>query len=198
MSANPFGSATPGFEPGPIPGAEQTDQRDGSGMPPSISQTADVRPQIDIGRALDLLATAVGAGGEWYVYPPVWSRYRDRMYAAHGGPQCLVGRVLSLTQVPDEALEELRDRGLRELYSEGKLPVRLTLGTLAVLDAAERSQDRGYSWGDALDYATDVATSFLDLLPDAALHAAGDRVDAPEPGVERAGSRPCAGGRHRG
>jgi hypothetical protein len=43
---------------------------------------------------------------------------------------------------------------------------------VAVLDAAQRSQDRGYADADALDYATSIAERFLDLVPDTALAAA--------------------------
>jgi hypothetical protein len=128
-----------------------------------------VRLLVDIGRAFSLLATAVSERGACYVYPPMWGRRHASMYAARTGSQCLVGHVLSLMCVADEDLEELRDRDLRTLYREDRLPVRLTLGALVVLDAAQRSQDRGYAWGDALEYATSVATAFLDLLPDAAL-----------------------------
>lgn len=61
---------------------------------------------------------------------------------------------------------------MRELYTQGQLPVRLTLGAVAVFDAAQRTQDRGFAWGDALNHATAVALRFLDLLPDAAFGAA--------------------------
>jgi hypothetical protein len=83
-----------------------------------------------------------------------------------------VGHALSLAQVSDEDLEALRGRGMRELYAQGQLPVRLTLGAVAVFDAAQRTQDRGYAWGDALNHAAAVALRFLDLLPDAAFGAA--------------------------
>lgn len=135
-------------------------------------QAAKADLLIDIGRALDLLAEAVTLCGEYFVYPPVWIRDHRSLYANHHGPRCLVGHALSLAGVGDDELATLGDLGVRELYSEGKLPVRLTLGALAVFDAAQRSQDRGYAWGDALDYASSAAVRLLDLLPDHAVHKA--------------------------
>ena len=138
---------------------------------------AETRPLIDIGSALDLLATAVKQRGEHYVYPPAPAGHRTCTYAASSGSQCIVGHALSLAQVSDEGLEPLRGRGLRELYAQGQLPVRLTLGALAVFDAAQRTQDRGYAWSDALENAARVALRFLDLLPDAAFGAATSDLD---------------------
>jgi hypothetical protein len=127
-------------------------------------QTADTMAVIDISRALDLLAAAVEQKGECFVY--VAGQRQSCLYTTDGGPQCLVGRALSLADVSDNDLNSLGDRGVRELYRQGSLPVRLTLGALAVLDAAQRGQDRGYAWGDALEYAVDAAVRFLDLIPD--------------------------------
>src|SRR5262249_16351250 len=68
-----------------------------------------------------------------------------------------------------------------QLYVQGRLPLRLTLGGLVVLDAAQRAQDRGYAPGDARDYAIDVAARFVDLLPAAAFPggAAAGRLPPP-------------------
>jgi hypothetical protein len=147
-------------------------------------RAAETRPLIDIGRALELLATAVKQRGEYYAYPPIPVGHRRCMYATSRGPQCIVGHALSLAQVSDEGLQALRGRGVRELYAQGRLPVRLTLGALAVFDAAQRTQDRGYAWGDALDHAARVALRFLDLLPDAAFGAATSDLDLLAFGIE--------------
>jgi hypothetical protein len=147
------------------------DQRDRGGMARPNPYATGIRPLIDIGRALDLLAEAVAHRGEYFAFPPIWIRDHRCLYANRGGPCCLVGHALSLAGVGDDDLVTLGDRGVRELYAEGRLPVRLTLGALAVFDAAQRSQDRGYAWGDALDYASGVAVRLLDLLPDSAFSA---------------------------
>jgi hypothetical protein len=128
-------------------------------------------PLIDIGRALDLLAAAVKERGEYFAYSLSVGSSRTCRYSVRGGRPCLVGYALSLAPVGDNALDALGDRGVRELYGQARLPVRLTLGALVVLDAAQRAQDRGYAWGDALDYASGVAVKFLDLVPDSVFEA---------------------------
>jgi hypothetical protein len=162
----------PGVLPGAFPDAARRRLRDSGGMTQTRPETEDGRAMLDIDRALALLDAAVSERGASYVYQRVWGRRHANIYAARYGAQCLVGHVLSLMRIADEDLEELRDHDLRMLYREGRLPVRLTLGALAVLDAAQRCQDRGYAWGDALEYATSVAAAFVNLLPDVALHAA--------------------------
>ena len=88
---------------------------------------------------------------------------------------------MSLAEVSDGDLAARRDAGLRELYTRGRLPVRLTLGALAVFDAAQRSEDRGLACGDAPEYAIGVAVRFLELLP--------DRAFVTDPGRGRGGRR---------
>lgn len=105
---------------------------------------------IDIGFALELVAAAVAPDGE---------------------PGGIVHDMLALAEVDDADLEKLRERSVRELYQQGSLRVRFTLGALAVLDAAEKSQSRGHSGAVVLDDATRVAARFVDLLPDTALAA---------------------------
>ena len=126
-------------------------------------------PLIDIGQALDLLARAVKHRGAYFVY--VAGQDQACLYSTGRGPQCLVGRALSLAGIDDNELEALGHRGVRDLYQEGLLPAQLTLGAVAVLDAAQRGQDRGYTWGEALEYAAGVADRFLDLIPDTLSHS---------------------------
>jgi hypothetical protein len=134
----------------------------------------DPVPVIDIGTALDLLAAAVEQRGAEFVYEPVWmdeSRYFSCLYANRGAPDCIVGHALAFANVCVRDLEEMGDDGVRDIYLRGELPITLTLGALAVFDAAQRSQDRGCRWGDVLEYATDAAVKFLDLLPDTVFDA---------------------------
>jgi hypothetical protein len=115
---------------------------------------------IDVGSALHLLEIAVNERDADFVYSPVWIaeyRYLTCLYAYRGAPHCIVGHALSLAGVGIDDLEAMRDHGVRELYEEGRIPVTLTLGAVAVLDAAQQEQDRGATWGDVLDYATTIA-----------------------------------------
>src|SRR4029450_8538975 len=107
--------------------------------------------------------------GACFVY--VAAQDQRCLYTAGGGPQCLVGRALSLAGIDDDELEPLGHRGVRELYREGLLPAQLTLGALAVLDAAQRGRDRGYTWGEGPGYGAGVADRFLDLIPEALSHS---------------------------
>jgi hypothetical protein len=119
-------------------------------------------PVIDLGRALDLLTTAVTQRRVVRIRrgPALVVPVQDG-----GGPQCLVGRCLSLAGVDDGDLDALDGHAVRELYRGDALPVQLTLGALVLFDAAQRGQDRGYGWDEALEYAVGVAGRFLDLIP---------------------------------
>jgi hypothetical protein len=130
---------------------------------------------IDMGTALDLLAAAVHHLGAEFVYQPVWveePRYLTCRYANAGAPHCIVGHALTYAGIEVSELEAMSDDGVEELYSDGRFPCRVTLGALAVLRAAQQSQDRGCRWGDVLTQAQAAAISILDLVPDAALDRA--------------------------
>jgi hypothetical protein len=117
---------------------------------------------IDVGRALNLLTTAV-------IQREVFRAHRRpaAVVPVYGrrGSQCLVGRCLSLAGVSDEELDALDGHALRELYRRGALPVPVTLGALVLFDAVQRGQDQGYAPGEALEYAVGVVERFLDLIP---------------------------------
>jgi hypothetical protein len=132
------------------------------------TQFANRRGQvIDVGTALDLLARVVDDRGEDFTYDPVANpshQHGGYVYAFDGRPQCIVGHALARASVDVTRLEEMRDEHLRDLYRDGKLPVVLSLGALIALDAAQRSQDRGRTWGAALDDATAAAARYFDLV----------------------------------
>jgi hypothetical protein len=133
---------------------------------------------IDLGVALDLLATAVRFRGADFVGRPRCVEvpsHRTGRYANDGAPDCIVGHVLAQAGVELSALEALSNDGVDEHYAAGRLPCPVTLGALAVLRAAQRSQDRGCRWGDVLDHATRAAYKILDLVPDAALRRAAEQ-----------------------
>ena len=126
-------------------------------------------PVIDIGSAVDLLAAAVERRGEDFLHGPVWteeSRHLTRRYANRGTPGCIIGWALAFAGVGVHELEAMPDEGVRDLYLRGELPVRLTLGALAVFHAAQQSQDRGGRLGDVVVEATAAAVRFVDLVPD--------------------------------
>ncbi|MGX7680277.1 hypothetical protein ACSMXN_15395 [Jatrophihabitans sp. DSM 45814] len=134
------------------------------------SDTHDSLPRMDIGTALSLLASAVKRRGPDFVYQPVWAddyRYLTCLYAHDGAPDCIVGHVLADAGVRPWELEAMRDDGIEDLYRAGRLPIALTLGALAVLHAAQQSQDRGCPWSVVLADATAMAARVLDLAPDA-------------------------------
>lgn len=130
---------------------------------------------IDIGTALDLLSGAVHQRGAGFVRGPGWvneSRHPTYRYTHHGAQDCIVGHVLAHAGVSVRVLEAMRDDSVDDLYRKGRFPVHLTLGALAVLRAAQQSQDRGCRWGDVLTQATAVCVRVLDVAPDAAFEFA--------------------------
>jgi hypothetical protein len=162
--------------------ATWTDQRS------TVPRAAESTRLIHTGRALDLPATAVTQRGKHDIRPPISMSPGRYAHSAHGELQRIVHRARSSAQVGDDDLEELREHGVRELYGQGPLCVRLTLGALAVLEAAESSQDRGDAWPDALYCARSVAAPFLDALPDPALGATRDAITTAQPEFDGAPS----------
>jgi hypothetical protein len=159
----------------------------------TISDVGGSVPAIDICRALCLLEKAVTERGEHCVFPPVANPGGMCFYGVSEGPACIVGAVLSLAQVGADRLDIIREYGVREPYRKGRLPVRLTLGALAVLDAAQRSQDRGHPLGDVVEHAIRAADRFLDLAPDVVLKAFDDRTtSAQSPGLTHPARRQAA------
>jgi hypothetical protein len=143
------------------------------------SETCEPMPTMDIGTALDLIAAAVNRLGADFVYQPVWVndyRYLTCLYAHDGAPDCIVGHVLADAGVRPQELEAMRDDGIDDLYRAGRLPIALTLGALAVLQAAQQSQDRGRPWADVLADANAMAVRVLDLAPTGLFAHAGDRA----------------------
>jgi hypothetical protein len=133
----------------------------------------DSVPVIDIGGALDLLASAVEDRGDDFVFQQIWMG-ESRNLTSRGASDDIVGQALAFADVRAHELEAMPHVGVRDLYLRGELPVTLTMGALAVFHAAQQSQDRGCRWGDVLEHATAAAVRFLDLLPGAALDVAAN------------------------
>jgi hypothetical protein len=139
-------------------------------------------PMMDISTALDLITAVVDRQGADFVDQPVWvedHRYMTCLYAHHGALACIVGHVLAEAGVRPWELEAMGDDGIEDLYRAGTLPIALSIGALAVLRAAQRSQDRGCRWTDVLADANATAIRVLDLVPDAVFDLADDRPVAP-------------------
>lgn len=149
-----------------------------------VSPDAETMPLIDMFRALELLAIAVRQQADEDIEHPVAPSRKPGNSSCLGtacdGPHCLVGHALSSEQLGEESLEALRcGHSVRKLYTQGRLSVRLTLGALVVLDTAQRSEERGLRWSEALDHATAAAARFLDLIPDSFFIAAiSDQIAA--------------------
>jgi hypothetical protein len=94
-------------------------------------------------------------------------------YDRHGAaspPVLDIGAALDLLIVGLDALR--RGCGIPPNGRRGEVPARLTLGALAVLDAAQRAEEHGLGRDDVLAYAHTVASRYLDLLPYSAFAAA--------------------------
>jgi hypothetical protein len=141
--------------------------------------TSGPLPLIDIGAALDLMAAALAMPADRSVHrpgPATGSGSTVRRYASGGEPQSLVGHVLALAGVAVNQLERLEEEPLRELWQRDGLPVRLTLGALVVLDAAQRRQSRGCAVTDILPHVAAIARCYVDLLPDRVVQSAASRA----------------------
>lgn len=160
-----------------------TRPRSGSryGSAPDLTQATTA---IDLCTALYLVTVAVCESGEELEEefsvsepdPPA------AVYASHGAPCSLVGHALYLAGIGIDELEGMRGSRLRDLFARGKLPVAMTLGAVAVLDAAGQRTDRKDQWRRGLEQASTAGARFLDLLPDAGLDTrdtATDRLGLP-------------------
>jgi hypothetical protein len=146
--------------------------RYGSGPGPTQVTTA-----IDLCTALYLISVAVQESGDELeeLFAPFQPAPHAAVYAANGAPRSLVGHALFLAGVDVDALEGMRGSRLRDLFARGRLPVPMTLGAVAVLDAAGQGTDRKDQWHRGLERASTAAARYLDLLPDFALDASHGR-----------------------
>jgi hypothetical protein len=132
----------------------------------------DTQHVLDLGSALELMANAVRRRGVDFRAEPVPTGRRPdehRRYARNGRPHGIVGHVLADAGAGIRSLEGLPAIGVETLYLDGRLPLRVTLGAVAVLRAAQQDEDDGRCWGDALRHARTVAARFVELVPDAVL-----------------------------
>jgi hypothetical protein len=115
---------------------------------------------IDAAKALDLLAGAVKARGEDYMYDAEGRHGGACYYATDGKPDCMVGQALADAGVPIDTLNALNPKGAFAQdavdYLRGN-DVDITPGARKVFRAAQRRQDMGVLWGSAYRNAEDAA-----------------------------------------
>ena len=111
--------------------------------------------EIDVARALNLLEIVVEKAGEDYVYPG--AQYYCS-YVEDGKPSCLVGRALHLAGLGVGELADMDD-AWPPTIDEVTLPegVNVTPEARVVLRAAQKEQDWGKTWGEALAVAKELA-----------------------------------------
>jgi hypothetical protein len=139
---------------------------------------------IDLCTALYLLAIAVDRWRDDFRGETAAGGFR----ASHETPDSLVAEVLSLAGVGAREVEGMRGHRLRELFAQGRLPVTMTLGAVAVLDAAEQGMDGRDAGPWVLERASTAAVRFLDLLPDLAFEPGDGHFPNPR-GRIRLGAR---------
>lgn len=119
-------------------------------------------------RALELLIDVVDTYGPETVYErtdihTIWYRAASPgseviegcRYEYEGAPSCLVGHVLYRAGVTVDLLRQLDQEGC----PAGALAYgveSVEVGAALVLDVAQRYQDNGATWGEALDMARDA------------------------------------------
>lgn len=108
--------------------------------------TMGITPQ----QAYDALAAVVEELGPDYVYKKVGLDARC-LYAFDGGPSCIVGRALVRLGLPLDVLSELDDDEYPSIQAQGA--VLLTEAVRGVFGAAQRSQDLGDTYAQALAQA---------------------------------------------
>jgi hypothetical protein len=157
--------------PGGFLGAMQTGWRDRGPMTLNTLSEIDTSSLedlalLDMADVLDLLAAVSSDHVHRFAVRPISGPdvHLANLYALDGEPHGIVGHALFMAQVSVEDLESMTGWPLRDLYRDGRLPIPFTLGALIVLDAAQRSQDRGRGSADLLDDATAAAARFLDLV----------------------------------
>ncbi|MDQ1731609.1 MAG: hypothetical protein QOK10_1768 [Pseudonocardiales bacterium] len=126
---------------------------------------------IDIVDALDLLEACVADRGADYCSSrragSATSR-SERFYDCPAPADSIVGFALTKAGVPPAAVDPLGLWSIAELHGSQPGAVRLTLGALVVLRAAESADRLGQAWGSCVRAALRAVPPFLELIPERA------------------------------
>lgn len=108
--------------------------------------------------ALRALEEAVAEKGEDYTYPRVPDKngYPSCYYVVDGAPSCIAGHALRRLGVPLPALTQFEGTVPSGLAAAGAFDAEE--GALDALDEAQRIQDQGGTWGEALAEAREVTS----------------------------------------
>ncbi|MGW3992207.1 hypothetical protein ACWEF6_01845 [Amycolatopsis sp. NPDC004772] len=115
---------------------------------------------IDKPKAIELLERAVAEKGADYVDPgSQWGKGGCR-YVREDACGCIVGHAYFYAGATLEQLKGMDnhpdDPGVATLAYDELLPVETTPDAVSAFEVAQRSQDRGESWGTALEKAKAV------------------------------------------
>jgi hypothetical protein len=123
---------------------------------------------IDVVDALELLAACVEDRGADYRS----SRRRglatargERFYDCPAPTDSIAGLALAKAGAPPSALDPLGQWTIADLRVGQPTAVKLTLGALVVLRAAESADRLGHAWGSCLEAALQALPAFIDLIP---------------------------------
>lgn len=114
---------------------------------------------LTLARAKEIATEVVEEFGENYVYPKEHKvKFPDSseptcVYVHEGKPSCMVGQILHRHGV---SLEELASYENRGAYSVAWLTTTCGEYAPSFLSAIQRRQDRGQSWGVALEQALSI------------------------------------------
>lgn len=118
--------------------------------------------KIDGARALELLTHQVRDHEDFEYKSPEGRRPGVCVYQFEGCPSCLIGKALAEAGVPLEALKHWDKRGGSTPIAIAELPegFEMTAKARRVFASAQATQDRGDTWGQALQAAIQAAYEF--------------------------------------
>lgn len=119
-------------------------------------------PTLDVPEALDYLRAAVAKRGADYVDPSSQRSIGNCQYAPGNGDRCIVGEVLEAHGVDDLVMVALDIEAVTiDIEVAVQATPFITEAARAVLYEAQSTQDRGNTWGVALEEAEDVARQYV-------------------------------------